>query len=78
MDLALARADARAAAALCHKFKASAANVGALALSRELGLLEEACDAANFEAAQRLHAAVHETYPALLAELRSLTLRASA
>ncbi len=47
LDLALARADLPAAAALCHKLKASAANVGALAFSRELGLLEEACDAGN-------------------------------
>jgi signal transduction histidine kinase/ligand-binding sensor domain-containing protein/CheY-like chemotaxis protein/HPt (histidine-containing phosphotransfer) domain-containing protein len=78
LDLALARAELPAAATLCHKLKSSAANVGALAFSRELGLLEQACDAANFEEAQRLHARVRSAYPALLAELCSLTLRASA
>ena len=78
LDLALARAEAPAAAALCHKLKASAANVGALAFSRELGLLEKACDAANMTEAQRLHARVRSAYPAVLSELCTLTLRASA
>ncbi len=78
LDLALARAEAPAAAALCHKLKGSAANVGALAFARELGLLEQACEAANIEEAQRLHARVASAYPALLSELCSLTLRASA
>jgi hypothetical protein len=78
LELALARAESPAAAALCHKLKASAANVGALAFSGELGLLEKACDAANLVEARRLHARVRTAYPALLAELCSLTLRASA
>ncbi len=66
LDLALAHAEAPAAAALCHKLKGSAANVGALAFARELGLLEQACEAANVEEAQRLHARVRSAYPALL------------
>jgi signal transduction histidine kinase/ligand-binding sensor domain-containing protein/CheY-like chemotaxis protein/HPt (histidine-containing phosphotransfer) domain-containing protein len=78
LELALAGSDLPAAAALCHKLKGSAANVGALAFSRELGLLEKACDAGNLELAQQLHARVRGAYPALLAELGNLTLRASA
>ena len=78
LDLALARAEVPAAAALCHKLKASAANVGALAFSRELALLEQACDAADMAQAQRLHARVRSAYPAVLSELSSLTMRASA
>jgi HPt (histidine-containing phosphotransfer) domain-containing protein len=78
LDLALARAQAPAAAALCHKLKASAANVGALAFSRELGLLEAACDAADIEEARRRYARVRSAYPALLTELGALAMRASA
>jgi signal transduction histidine kinase/ligand-binding sensor domain-containing protein/DNA-binding response OmpR family regulator len=78
LELALARAEAPAAAALCHKLKGSAANVGALAFSRELGLLEKACDATDMTEAQRLHARVRGAYPAVLSELCALTLRASA
>jgi signal transduction histidine kinase/ligand-binding sensor domain-containing protein/CheY-like chemotaxis protein/HPt (histidine-containing phosphotransfer) domain-containing protein len=78
LQLALTRAELPGAAALCHKLKASAANVGALAFSRELALLEQACNAGSLEEAQRLHDRVLSAYPALLAELSSLTLRASA
>ena len=78
LDLALARAELPAAAAQCHKLKASAANVGALAFSFEFGLLEKACDAANVAEVQRLHARVRGAYPAVLAQLCTLTLRASA
>ena len=78
LDLAVASTDLPAAAAVCHKFKASAANVGALAFSRELVLLEEACDAADTAQVQRLHARVRSAYPAVLCELSALTLRASA
>jgi signal transduction histidine kinase/CheY-like chemotaxis protein/HPt (histidine-containing phosphotransfer) domain-containing protein len=78
LDGALVGADLPAAAALCHKLKASAANVGALLFSRELGLLEQACDAGNIAEAQHLRARLRSAYPALLAELGHLTLRASA
>jgi CheY-like chemotaxis protein/HPt (histidine-containing phosphotransfer) domain-containing protein len=78
LNLAMGRSDAHAAAALCHKLKSSAANVGALAFSRELGLLETACDSGNLAEAERLYARVRNAYPALMSELCSLTLRASA
>jgi signal transduction histidine kinase/CheY-like chemotaxis protein/HPt (histidine-containing phosphotransfer) domain-containing protein len=78
LNIALAGADLPAAAALCHKLKASAANVGALIFSRELGLLEKACEAGNIKEAQHLHGRVRGAYPALLAELGNRTLRATA
>ncbi|HEV2703820.1 MAG TPA: two-component regulator propeller domain-containing protein, partial [Steroidobacteraceae bacterium] len=78
LERALAQSDLPAAAALCHKLKASAANVGALVFSRELATLETACVAGHIEEAQALHARVRGAYPALLAELANLTLRASA
>ncbi len=78
LELALARADHVSAAALCHKLKASAANVGALPFSRELGLLELACEAADTATAQNLHERIRSAHPALLRELAALTLRASA
>jgi len=78
LDAALTDKDLPAAAALCHKLRASAANVGALAFSRELRGLEQACEAGNLEPAQVLHARVRSAYPALLTELGSLTLQASA
>jgi signal transduction histidine kinase/ligand-binding sensor domain-containing protein/CheY-like chemotaxis protein/HPt (histidine-containing phosphotransfer) domain-containing protein len=78
LDRALVGSDLPAAAALCHKLKASAANVGALIFSRELGLLEAACGAGNLEQARQLCARVRGAHPALLTELDHLTLRASA
>jgi signal transduction histidine kinase/ligand-binding sensor domain-containing protein/CheY-like chemotaxis protein/HPt (histidine-containing phosphotransfer) domain-containing protein len=78
LEGALAGADLPAAAALCHKLKASAANVGALVFSRELGGLEKACETRNIAEAQHLYARVRSAYPALLAELGNRTLRASA
>jgi HPt (histidine-containing phosphotransfer) domain-containing protein len=78
LELALTRSEPSVAAALCHKFKASAANVGALAFSRELSQMESACEAGNVEAAYRSFARLRSAYPPLLAELASVTLRASA
>lgn len=78
IDLALAGADLPVAAAVGHKLKSSAANVGALAYSHEIGLLEAACTVGDLTEAQRLHARVRAAYPNVLAELSALTLRASA
>jgi signal transduction histidine kinase/ligand-binding sensor domain-containing protein/CheY-like chemotaxis protein/HPt (histidine-containing phosphotransfer) domain-containing protein len=78
LEAAVTGSEPSAAAALCHKLKASAANVGALAFSRELGQIEVACDAGNIEEARRLFVRVRSAYPTLLDELANLTLRASA
>ena len=78
LDRALAQADLPAAAALCHKLKGSAANVGALVFSHELATLEKACDGGRLEEARPLYARVRGAYPVLLAELANLTLKASA
>ena len=71
-------ADLGAAATLCHKLKASAANVGALAFSRELAALEKTCLAGHLGEAQQLHARIHAAYPELLTELGNRSERASA
>ena len=74
----LAHGDSAAAAALCHKLKSSAANVGALAFSRELQLLEQACVQGDRADAHRLYGRLQSAHPALLTQLHDLTLRASA
>jgi CheY-like chemotaxis protein len=66
------------AAAICHRLKSSAANVGAMAFSAGLRGLEQQCRARDFEAAQsecRQLVAAHEP---LLAALRSFEWAASA
>jgi signal transduction histidine kinase/CheY-like chemotaxis protein len=78
LEVALTRGQPAAASALCHKLKASAANVGALAFSRELAQMESACEAGNIEDAHCGFVRLRGAYPTLLAELASLTLRASA
>jgi len=66
------------AAAICHRLKSSAANVGAMAFSAALRGLEQQCRARDFEAAQaecRQLVAAHEP---LLAALRSFKWAATA
>jgi two-component system sensor histidine kinase/response regulator len=75
---ALAADDLGRVAAVCHKLCSSAANVGALAFSkdvRELGRLSRQGDAAD---AQRLHARLAAALPALVNELARLRLAESA
>jgi len=78
LEVALTRSEPSAAAALCHKLKASAANVGALAFALEIGQMETVCDAGNIAEARHLYGRVRSAYPSLLSELDGLTLRASA
>ena len=70
--------DLPAAAALCHKLKSSAANVGALGFAQGLLRLEKTCAAGNRDHARQLYDRLQSAHPALLAELSQLTLRASA
>jgi HPt (histidine-containing phosphotransfer) domain-containing protein len=71
-------ADLIAAAALCHKFAASAANVGASAFARDLRELERLCAAGEARGARELYGRLAAAYPALIEELSALRLRASA
>ncbi len=75
---ALNDADFPAAAALCHKLKSSAANVGALAFSKKLQNLEEVCAAGDPAGCAPLYGQLQSAHPALLTQLSELTLRASA
>jgi two-component system sensor histidine kinase/response regulator len=75
---AMTSSDLPSAAAVCHRLKASAANVGALAYSRELQRLEDACVAGDIEQVRRRYGRLQTAHPALLAELSERSLRASA
>jgi signal transduction histidine kinase/CheY-like chemotaxis protein/HPt (histidine-containing phosphotransfer) domain-containing protein len=75
---ALRLGDLKAAGAVCHKFAASAANVGALTFARELRLLEEVCGSGDAERARRLCDRLLAAHPALIEELSRIQPRASA
>jgi CheY-like chemotaxis protein len=75
---AIAAQDLAGAANICHKFAASAANVGALAYARELRRLEQLCNASEAAKAAELNDVIQAAHPALLDALVGVTLRASA
>lgn len=66
------------AAAVCHKLKSSAANVGAVAFAGRVRELEQACHAGLAERAGALHAQLAAAHPALLEALRNQPWRATA
>jgi HPt (histidine-containing phosphotransfer) domain-containing protein len=66
---ALATEAFQAARAVCHKLKSSAANVGALAFSRQLALLEQRCAEADGTRARELFGVLQAAHAGLLAEL---------
>ena len=74
----LEAADLIAAAAVCHKFASSAANVGATAFARDVRELERLCAAGEARGARELHQRLAAAHPALIEELSALRLRASA
>lgn len=75
---ALASEDLPAAAALCHKLKSSAANVGASNFGRHVKQLEERCLQGDIARARELFSALSEAHPLLLQALKTVNLRASA
>ena len=75
---ALAAADLKSAAGVCHKLASSAANVGALIFARDVRLLGQMCIAGDCTAAQELHDRLAMAHPALLDELTRLQLKESA
>ena len=75
---ALDAADLVAAAAICHKFGSSAANVGANAFARDVRELERLCAAGEAQRARELYERLAAAYPALIEELSAQRLRASA
>jgi len=66
------------AAAICHKLKSSASNVGATIFAQNVRELEQLCRMGDLERARLLYQALREAHPALLEELTSLRLRAIA
>ena len=71
-------ADLIAAAAICHKFGSSAANVGATAFARDVRELERLCAAGEAQRARELYERLAAAHPSLIEELTAQRLRASA
>ncbi len=78
LQSALSAGNSVAAAAVCHKFAAAAANVGAMAYAREIRRIEKLCAYADLNAAALAAAHLAQAHPALCAALDALKLRASA
>ena len=78
LRVAIESGDLAAAASICHKFAASAANVGALAFSKRVRELEKLCIERNEQEARQLHQTLQSAHPALLDALLGLTLKATA
>lgn len=57
------------ARAVCHKLKSSAANVGAMAFSRQVALLEQRCVDGDLNQARELLAGLQAAHPGLMTEL---------
>ena len=75
---ALDRPDLAAAAAICHKLKASADNVGAASFADGLRDLEQRCNSGDLAGCRTRFATLDAIHPALLEELERFSLKASA
>jgi signal transduction histidine kinase/ligand-binding sensor domain-containing protein/CheY-like chemotaxis protein/HPt (histidine-containing phosphotransfer) domain-containing protein len=75
---ALAVGDLTAAAAVCHKLGASAANVGAVAFAKNIRLLGKSCIAGDAAGARQSHETLARVHPMLLEQLFRLKLPESA
>jgi two-component system sensor histidine kinase BarA len=78
LDAALQAGDLAAACAVAHKLKASAANVGAVAFSKDVRRFEELGAAGDARGAERLYGRLASAHPRLMEELCRLQQRASA
>jgi CheY-like chemotaxis protein len=78
LRVALQAEDLRAAGAVCHKLASSAANVGALSFAKDVRQLEQLCIAGDAARAQSLCDRLCAAQPALIEELLSVRLRATA
>lgn len=75
---ALEQARFEDAAAVCHRFASSAANVGALAFAQRVRELEQLCKAGDADHSLGLFQRLRAAHPNLLAQLRDQQLRATA
>jgi CheY-like chemotaxis protein/HPt (histidine-containing phosphotransfer) domain-containing protein len=64
------------ASRICHRLKSSAANIGAIALSKAVRELEQLCVDKDAGAATHLYETVAAAYPALLETLHRVQMRA--
>jgi len=78
LQTALQQRNLPAAGAVCHKFAASAANVGALVFARELRRLETTCAQGDHASARHKCDTLVAALPALIDELLRNQLRESA
>ncbi len=69
LESALQLSAAGQAAAICHKLKASAGNIGALVFAQEVGRIEKLCVEGNLARARELLAGLQAAHPTLLSEL---------
>jgi len=66
---ALQMSAAGPAAAICHRLKSAAGNIGALGFAQELHRIEKLCVAGDLARARELLAGLQAAHPTLLAEL---------
>jgi signal transduction histidine kinase/ligand-binding sensor domain-containing protein/CheY-like chemotaxis protein len=78
LQAALDAGDSKGAGAACHKLAAAAANVGAIAFSREMRQIEKACETNDLARARELADGIMTAHGFLLEELASLQMRATA
>ena len=78
LHAALQAGDSVAAAALCHRLAASAANVGALVFAKDVRRLEQLCAGNGLASAAQLFTRLRAAHPPLLAGLTRHTLKATA
>ena len=69
LQTALQTSAAGQAAAVCHRLKSSAGNIGAMAFAQEVGRIERLCVEGNLGRARELLAGLQTAHPTLLAEL---------
>ena len=69
LQTALQMSAAGQAAAICHKLKSTAGNIGAVAFAREVGRVEKLCVEGDVAGARDLLAGLQAAHPTLLAEL---------
>jgi HPt (histidine-containing phosphotransfer) domain-containing protein len=69
LQTALQMSAAGQAAAICHKLKSIAGNLGAMAFAREVGRIERHCVEGDLARARDLLGGLQAAHPTLLAEL---------
>lgn len=72
LHAALSGSGFQPARAVCHKLKSSAANVGALAFSRQVALLEQRCVEEDLTLARELLESLQAAHSRLMTELARL------